>query len=271
LEQVIKNLLGFLLGNSIIFRILRRRNKRKLMILCYHRVVEKDESDNIKINGMYTDIESFDREMKLLKRYYQPVSEKNIMDALDGNTELPDYAVWVTLDDGYRDNYANAWPILKKYGIPVTIFLTTGFINREAVPYFENKSADELFLDWEEIKRMCEENVSIGAHTMTHPILTTLPDKEIEKEIRGSRDEIERKINKKVISFAYPNGKKGDYDQRCADIAEKSGLKIAVTLENGINAVVSDSRMVLRRICISSNDSIGYIRFKFIRNTIGWG
>jgi len=107
-----------------------RLNKGKVTILMYHRVLkESDKTINYIQPGMYVTESSFDKQMKFISESYQVISLQTLIEAWKGSGLNPEnkYCV-VTFDDGWLDNYENAFPILRKYGIPATIFIATAFI-----------------------------------------------------------------------------------------------------------------------------------------------
>ncbi len=103
------------------------RNKRSVKILLYHRICEH-ESGTFKNNSRVTP-SAFHRQIKYLHdNGYSFISLQEIAACVKNNELLPYKTVAITFDDGYRDNYLNAWPVLKKYNVPATIFVTTSFI-----------------------------------------------------------------------------------------------------------------------------------------------
>ncbi|WP_090725238.1 polysaccharide deacetylase family protein [Neptunomonas qingdaonensis] len=109
---------------SVLPILLRTRSKQRLSILIYHRVLPS-------FDFMRPDeptIEQFDWQMELLSRYMKPLSLNDALTLLDDN-RLPDNAVCVTFDDGYADNEIHALPILKKWDIPATVFVSTAFLD----------------------------------------------------------------------------------------------------------------------------------------------
>jgi len=97
---------------------------RRLNILIFHRVLDHQDP---MLNGE-VDINQFDLQMSWVKRFYNVLDLNIAIDMLLSNT-LPSRALCVTFDDGYKDNYTNALPILKKHGLPATFFIATGFLN----------------------------------------------------------------------------------------------------------------------------------------------
>ncbi len=103
-----------------------------------------------------------------------------------------------------------------------------------------------LMLTWDEAQALLGLGFSIGAHTVTHPILARLEPREAWAEIDGSRTAIERNLGIRVRSFAYPNGGVDDYDRATVDALERSGFTCAVTTRRGLNTPRTP-RLELRR------------------------
>lgn len=107
-----------------------RRSKGKVTILMYHRILTIDEVRGSLIQpGMYVLDSTFAKHIKFLKEHYKIISFIDFMELLDTNEFDKDQAYCViTFDDGWRDNYINAFPVLRANGVPATIFLATSFI-----------------------------------------------------------------------------------------------------------------------------------------------
>lgn len=103
-----------------------------------------------------------------------------------------------------------------------------------------------LMLTWDEAQALLGLGFSVGAHTVTHPILSRLDSDQTWAEIDGSRAAIERNLGIRVRSFAYPNGAEGDYDRRALEALERAGFTCAVTTRRGLNTPRTP-RLELRR------------------------
>jgi peptidoglycan/xylan/chitin deacetylase (PgdA/CDA1 family) len=91
-------------------------------------------------------------------------------------------------------------------------------------------------LTWDEVRQLQRAGVEFGAHTKTHPILSTLEDDEsVREEIRGSKERIEAELNTPVIHFCYPNGRLRDTDRRVDEAVRACGFRTAVTMIGGVN------------------------------------
>lgn len=256
-------------------------------IIMYHRIgVNKHEWSQPALS-----LPAFERHLAHLRRYFQVIPLQELAERVR-QRELPDRYAVITVDDGYKDFYQHAYPLLRKYNLPATIFVTAGHIDsdelfrwdkiryyitysrrtaielpgvgtiningqmqkqqaceflikkieeldgrqsqsliqqlREEVGVAEpNGVARELILDWKEVSRMATGGIEIGAHTMTHPILTKIPLQEAEQEITLSKKEIENRLQRPVLSFAYPNG---IYDSDIKSVVRRSGFKSAVII-----------------------------------------
>lgn len=102
------------------------------LILCYHRIHDDNHS-----YLRPTKVSDFERQMRYLKKVYHPVPLEQIVQHIQDGGPLPKKSVAITFDDGYRDNYENAYPILRKYGLPATIFLTTGYVGTGEIPWWD--------------------------------------------------------------------------------------------------------------------------------------
>jgi len=210
-----------------------RNSSRNVRILTYHSIT--DDSGNMVTR------DSFDRQMDYLSVNYVPISFSEFLEGSKGNS-VRKKSIIVTLDDGYMDNYANAYPILKKHNIPAMIFPLAGSIDRERM------------LGWSEMKEMGEP-IAFGAHTMTHPVLSKLPKKDAEKEIVGSKEVLEKGLSRKVDVFAYPYGSRADFNEETKSIVRRN-FSCAVTTIPGVNDLDNDL-FELRRIgCSHENDFI---------------
>jgi len=258
LKCLLKKIIALVMGNTFSFRVVRFFHRKKLIVLCYHRVVSEQDEQCLHESGMCVDARCFDAQMAFLSKHYHLVSEREVIDFFENNKKMPPYAAWVTFDDGYRDNYTNALPILKKYKVPATVFVTTGYINSAEA------TRDTLFMRWDDLYRLNKEGVAIGAHTVTHPKLSQLSDEEIAREIAASKDDIEQKLNTGVVSFAYPFGKSEHFPfKRCKRFLEDNNLKVAVSTIGGLNNIKQkESRLNLRRINLDYGDTVCLFRAK---------
>lgn len=109
--------------------VLRRRFRRHLVVLCYHGIVAGNNSvdPGRRVGAVTTD--EFREHLATIVRYYTPVSAVDVMEAVHGSGTLPDYAILLTFDDGLRNNFVNAAPILEQFGLPALFCVTTSMVD----------------------------------------------------------------------------------------------------------------------------------------------
>lgn len=160
-----------------------------IIVLMYHRV-----TDILNPHEFVVSVENFRQQMATLARRSEVIGIKE----LSFGEKRKKQKVVITFDDGYRDNYLNAYPILKKLNLPATIFLITGMIgtNAKRSRYKELPSPD--MLSWEEVNEMAAHNITFGAHTVTHPRLSWL-------DYQAQREEIEKVLRR--LTAVWPRQK----------------------------------------------------------------
>jgi peptidoglycan/xylan/chitin deacetylase (PgdA/CDA1 family) len=196
----------------------------------------------------------FQKQMSYLsEKKYNVISLKKLFECLTLKN-IPPKTVVLTFDDGYEDNYFNAFPILKKYNFPATIFLATAFIGKK-IP---NSAEIPLnALNWDQIKEMHNSGlIDFEPHTVHHPRLPLIPLEEAEKEILESKTIIEEKLNKKCKFFAYPHG---SYNSQIQEILKKNNFWAALILGEGLVSP-KDDPFCLKRVSIDSTTN--FIQFK---------
>lgn len=136
--------------------------------------------------------------------------------------------VMLTFDDGYEDNYQLMFPIIKKYDFKAIIYLVTQ-INHNAWGVKEGEPRIEM-MNTSQVKEMSDYGVEMGGHTQNHvDLLRTSATNQI-KEIKGCKEDVEKMLNKKVISFAYPFG---GINEDIKKLTAESGYSYAVSTNTG--------------------------------------
>lgn len=113
-----------LAATRLLPKLLKVDGGKRLSILIYHRVLEKVDA----LRPGIPDIKGFNWQMELVARYFQPMSLHDAINSLNEGT-LPEKAVCVTFDDGYADNLLHALPVLQRWNIPATVFVSSGFLD----------------------------------------------------------------------------------------------------------------------------------------------
>lgn len=184
---------------------------KHVSILMYHSV--DNRSEFFAVNP-----EEFQWQMGYLKKeQYNVIPLSELVSLFKTNNKIPKKTVVITFDDGYADNFKQAFPVLKKYGFTATIFLTTGLIGNKQ---YVNKHGSEFeMLDWSQIIEMNNSGlITFEPHTVNHHKLTWLSLVGVEKEALNSKEEIEKKLGNNCQHFAYP---KGYFNQEIIKIIKK--------------------------------------------------
>lgn len=125
----LKLVLAFLLTVLGIVRLYRFLNRKRIKILLYHGVVKAALEPTLNSEALHLEAGVFDRQIAYLKRHYRIIALQELVDGMQGRKDLPEYAVALTFDDGYRNTYESAWPILQRHQVPAAFFVTTSFIS----------------------------------------------------------------------------------------------------------------------------------------------
>lgn len=230
-------------------------NGTKVLILNYHKI------DNTFIS-LAVRPDDFDTQMKYLSENgYHTISPDELYDSLAGTGELPDNPVMITFDDGYEDNYVNAYPILKKYGFKATIFVVTSFLDK-------NKKG---YMSWDQAREMDANGISIQSHTVDHKSMTDLTDDQLRMELVDSKKKAEKELGHPVNYMAYPTG---TYNLHIAQMVKEAGYKAAFTIKYG-NVDKASNIYALERVPIfhteqTNKDFMERIRYTPIFERLGW-
>lgn len=203
-------------------------------ILVYHYVeFVKDPKDSIR-KSLDIIPPIFEEQMKTLKNAgYNFLTAAELGQYLDGKKQLPERPIIITFDDGYGDFYTDVFPILKKYNISATAYIISGGLDRPN------------YMTTAQLKEVAESGlVEVGAHTVHHRNLKSIPVTEAKLEIEKSREDLENLLGIKVVSFAYPYG---GFNDEVAQLVKKIGFTNAVTTKGGF-IVNQENRYVLFRI-----------------------
>lgn len=207
--------------------------KRRAQILIYH---------SIDSSGSCISMASleFERQMEIIRdEGYNVITLRELVECLEKGDEKSDSVV-LTFDDGFRNNYEAALPILEKFGFKATIFLATGYLGKKCRWDKRSDIPDLPLLDWDMVKEMDSYGIDFQPHTVTHPHLTGIPDKKIREELRDSRKAIEDRIGKRCAVLCYPYG---EYDSRVIEVVRQEGFSAAVAIRPEKEGIFSLGRV----------------------------
>ncbi len=185
--------------------IIKRKIHKTAVILTYHRIDDVLDDPHL----LCVTPQNFENHLQFLKKNYEVISLPELHLRLS-NKQLTGKEAVITLDDGYLGNYTNALPLLDKYHMPATIFITTGFLGEKADLDWDREYRSEdkaTFLNESEIKNLSTHTlITIGVHTHKHNRLSELDYQEQLNEIKTSKEILENVTGKKINYFAYPFG-----------------------------------------------------------------
>lgn len=296
-----------------------------LRVLTYHRVAEARATPHLNPRMISATPEVFDRHMSFLSKNYHVLNLPEVLRALEQRTPLPRRAVLVTFDDAYLDFGEIAWPILKKYRVPATLFVPTGYPGRaersfwwdrlyrafnhiqqkeisvaplgrlacannaghrnslkraqnfvktlphaEAMHWIENFCAEfdgcllppASVLSWEELRRLAREGVTLGAHTVNHPMMTRLTQEEMRYEIAQAQKDLQREIGSALPIFCYPSG---GHDDGVVSLLRAEGIRVAFTTLDGHNDLTTADPLRLRRTNVTPRTTTLLLRLRLMR------
>lgn len=201
--------------------------------------------------------ENFERQMRYLKdTQYNVISFNELVEGIKSKRKFPHNSVVITMDDGYENNFTYAYPVLKKYGFPATIFLITNLLG-------ENSG----FLNWAQAKEMSGNKISLGGHTKNHVYLPSIGKKDILwDEIDGCKKAIEAHLGLSADYFCYPLG---GFTEEAEMLIKKAGYKGACATNRGGDHLNKYNVYELDRISVrnsnpyfSASNLIAPIRFR---------
>lgn len=226
-----------------------RRLTHGTTILMYHAFGAADEPSH----RFVVPAQRFSRQMFWLKLLrYRVISLEEYVEYRRSYRLPPARAVVITMDDGYLDNRDVAFPILRRYGYPATIFLVSGAVGRCNDWDEEDALTGRRLLSWADIEEMKSAGMSFGAHTRTHPNLTDIPPDQLRSEICGARADLAAVLPTSISLFAYPYG---EYNDAVSAGVEEAGFAASCSVESGTN-VPATPLYALRRVEIWGTDSI---------------
>ncbi len=241
--------------------------KNTFAILIYHRVspnvVEDTECHNWNVHP-----DVFRGQLEHLKKEGYPVLSLNeAIERLNANDPLPQRAVAITFDDGYRNNFLHAYPVLKELGLPATIFLATAYMDTgKPFPFctwdakHAHHSPEEVWvpLRWEDCREMSESGLmTFGSHTHSHGDFADMSAPQFKEDVSRSVELIQKYAGPAKV-FAYPFGNRlmGHFSEASSRALKELGFAGALTGEISANKIPCDAFLLSRLEVTNEDDGI---------------
>jgi peptidoglycan/xylan/chitin deacetylase (PgdA/CDA1 family) len=218
---------------------------KKARVLMYHSISEHIGSE--KHNKWRVKPKDFEKQMKW---FYENKWNSFTISELVKLDKIPKKSFVVTFDDGYEDNFINAFPILKNYNFKATIYL----VPNQKTNHWEEKNTSVLskLLTVEQILEMQNSGlIEFGSHTLSHVNLSTINDEQLFIELKESKEEIEKITKKECEAFAYPYGK---FDDKIIQAVKKAQYENATVVKRGLYQQ-NDDPFIIKRIGILGTES----------------
>ncbi len=201
----------------------------KVPALLYHKI-DLPTAD-VKIRGAFTAPQKFERQIAYLKKKgFEFYTASELIKFYRANGEFPKKAIAVTFDDGWKDNYRYAFPVLKKYGAKATIFLVTSCVGQNIDKVTADGEGPREHLSEKDILEMSEGGIEFNSHSVSHSLFHQISEAEIKFEVNESKKIIENLTQKECSVFAYPAGFFTDFAK---EAIEKAGYEAAFSTVYG--------------------------------------
>ncbi|RAP74673.1 polysaccharide deacetylase family protein [Paenibacillus montanisoli] len=202
----------------------------RIPVLCYHSVTDTKTGDYVVSPA------DFEEQMAWLHEHgYRGINLRQFSALMKGETPNDGRNVMITFDDGYKDNFTNAYPILSKYGYIAVEFLVTNWVSAPG------------YMNWSEADELSRHGWDLMSHTRTHPYLPLHTSKGQTDEIAGSKAALEKHLSKPVQAIAYPYGLRSF---ETVNIVKDSGYVYGFTFDDGMTTSSQDPYL-LKRLFIS--------------------
>jgi len=217
--------------------------RRVIPILMYHSI-SGDKSSTLNVSP-----ENFERQMAFLKdQGYSVISLEEAVESIKKGRRFIPGTVVLTFDDGYRDNFLNAFPVVSRYGMPATIFLITDYVGR-----------NPDYMTWDHVRLMIKNGIDFGGHTRTNVYLPSVNDPEkLEWEIAGCREDIRVNTGGEADHFCYPTG---GFNAKVKEAVRSAGYKAACTTNRGKDRLNRDV-YELKRVKVTNSDTTKPLHFR---------
>ncbi len=240
-----------------IYKELIKENNDKVLlkplpVILYHKVVNEPEL-NTSV-GIFVTSKVFEKHLSYLKKNgYRTLTYYDVNKIINNEMLSQKSDIILTFDDGYKNNYTNAFPILKDFGLKCVIFMVAG-TKSNTWDKDKNETEDFLMTD-QEISEMEEYGIEFGSHTLTHPHLTKIPIDEAKHEIEDSFRILSQKLKNPLISFAYPYG---ECNEEIESIVTETGYQFGIATDSGPILLKDNLKRVRRQIIFSHTSMLQF-------------
>ena len=249
-----KSFVKSLLAGMYFTPLSRLSGAKTLPILCYHSINDTQNEESQPL-----EVDLFERHLAWLSTHYNVIPLSDLIARLRSDDPIEEDVVAITFDDGYRDNFEIALPLLEKYKCHATFFIVSDFINGEVV--LNGQDGWEP-MTWAQVKKMDRSPYAeIGVHSKTHRMLSSLSDDDLRSEILDSKICIEQHLDRQVDLFAFPNGQGDDMPEKALELLKTQGYQGGCSTFWRTTQKPEQS-YVLNRLMIFQSDTVHHLKQK---------
>jgi peptidoglycan/xylan/chitin deacetylase (PgdA/CDA1 family) len=209
--------------------------RTKMVIVAYHRV-----RDDIPEDGLTCSSVRFEEFCRFFRTHFRVVALSEQVAGCGSNKDMGG-TLSITFDDGYRDNFEVAAPILRKLGLPATFFVTTGFTGSQTVaPWDRNLPRPPGWMDWDQVRSLAAQGFEIGCHTDTHIDMGTADAETIRAELEVSGRKLQEQLGRPSQLFAYPFGGPNNISERSLMLVREAGFVCCLSCVGGSNSTTAN-------------------------------
>lgn len=307
--------------------------ERGLYVLNYHRIGTTD--GNVLDDATFSaSADSLHTQMTYLRRHFATPPAQQVLESIQRG-HFDDPSVLVTFDDGYRDNYDLAFPVLRDAGVPGCFFVVSGYVDQPSLPWWDHVAyavkrtsvevltldypepltfdlrttrravvtagilraykrarpldgqrffdgftaatgvevdgaalSRDLFASWDALREMQAGGMTIGSHTVTHPVLASLPPEAQRRELTQSRERIGEMLGLKPDLLAYPVGGPTAFTDTTQQLAREAGYRAAFSYFGGLNHAERLAPYAIGRASVEIGESHAQFRLKAATATV---
>jgi len=231
-KKKIKSLLGRAVEAAGIFD---RDFRSKMVVVTFHRVNDWMEEDAITCGPA-----KFEAFCDFFRRHFRVVHLSEQVAACREGRAMGG-TLSITFDDGYRDNFEVAAPILRRLGLPAAFFVATGFIGTDYhPPWDQHLSRHPGWMTWDQVRSLREQGFDIGAHTDAHIDLATQDADAVRAELASCRSKLQEVLGVPPTLFAYPFGGRENISPPSLELVREAGFQCCLGAFGGVNPPVAD-------------------------------
>lgn len=231
--------------------------KKSLRVLMYHSISGTSQRDDLTV-----DADQLEAQFRYLRTHgYSTLLFSDLIAAMEGKAPLPEKAVLITFDDGFRNNYEIAYPLARQYRIRINLFVVPAFIHKgeyNGLPC----------LTVEDIRKMDPDLVEIGLHSFDHRSYADLSPFRLAADVELSMTALNAMDIPYQPCLAYPFGayprRKGLDQSRLFEILEEKGISLAFRIGNRINRFPLRNRFLVQRLDITGHDTLQSFRWSLL-------